>query len=69
MMTSAICTVLSAAHLRGFQSQTRQAFQSMFKLRQPGLWIFGHWHASFDRVLDGTRFICLAELEYRDIEI
>jgi hypothetical protein len=52
-----------------FPSRTRQAFQSMFELRQPELWIFGHWHASFDSVLDGTRLICLAELEYRDIEI
>jgi hypothetical protein len=61
--------VLSGRDKLDFPSRTRQAFQSMFELRQPGLWIFGHCHASFDSVLDGTRFICLAGLEYRDIEI
>jgi len=50
-------------------SRTRQAFQSMFELHRPRLWIFGHWHHSFDGVIDGTRFICLAELEARDIEV
>lgn len=52
-----------------FASRTRQAFQSMWSAHSPDLWIFGHWHKSFDHILDGTRFICLAELEYRDIEV
>lgn len=52
-----------------FASRTRQAFQAMWSAHSPQLHIFGHWHVSFDHVLNGTRFICLAELEYRDIEI
>ena len=52
-----------------FASRTRQAFQQMWSAHSPNLWIFGHWHFSFDRVLRGTRFICLAELEHRDIEL
>jgi Calcineurin-like phosphoesterase len=51
-----------------FSSRSRQAFQSMWSAYSPDLWIFGHWHRSFDQVLRGTRFICLAELEYRDIQ-
>jgi hypothetical protein len=60
---------LSGCNKLDFPSRTRQALQSMFELHQPRLWIFGHWHFSFDSVLDGTRFICLAELEHRDLDI
>lgn len=52
-----------------YPSRTRQAFQSMWSAHSPQLWVFGHWHHSFDHVFNGTRFICLAELEYRDIDI
>lgn len=53
------------------ESRSEQAFQSMWSAHAPDLWVFGHWHHSFDHVLHGgrdkgTRFVCLAELEYRD---
>jgi predicted phosphodiesterase len=44
-------------------SRTQLAFQAMWELYRPQLWIFGHHHKSFDMTLDGTRFICLNELE------
>jgi hypothetical protein len=50
-------------------SRTRQAFQSMWSAHSPEVWVFGHWHHSFDHVLNGTRFKCLAELECFDLEI
>lgn len=50
-------------------SRTRQAFGSMFYKYQPEVWLFGHWHESRDQVIDGTRFICLAELEHMDIDL
>jgi len=31
--------------------------------------IFGHWHSNADEVIDGTRFICLNELSYCDIDV
>ncbi|QIG76995.1 putative metallophosphatase protein [Rhizobium phage RHph_TM39] len=52
-----------------YPSRTRQAFQSMFEIYQPKLWIFGHWHRSARYHHNGTKFICLAELEYLDIEL
>jgi uncharacterized protein YjeT (DUF2065 family) len=61
--------LLPGVHKLDFPSRTRQAFQSMFELHKPKLWIFGHWHLSFDQVIDGTRFVCLAELECRDLSI
>jgi hypothetical protein len=59
---------------KDFPSRTRYAFQDMWSAHAPDLWIFGHYHMSFDQVLHGgrevgTRFICLAELEYRDIDL
>lgn len=52
-----------------FASRTRQAFQSMWSAHSPELWVFGHWHHSFDAVLNGTRFVCLAELETMVIDL
>lgn len=48
-------------------TRTRMAFQQMWAIHQPKLWIFGHYHISFDHILQGTRFVCLAELEYKDL--
>lgn len=59
---------------RDLFSRTRVALQEMWAAHPPELWIFGHYHVSFEQVLHhgdseaGTRFICLAELECRDID-
>lgn len=50
-------------------SRTRQAFQTMLELHRPKLWVFGHWHHSFDQVIEGTRFVCLDELETLEVDI
>ncbi len=50
-------------------SRTRQALEALHSIYAPELWIFGHWHKSVDTVIGGTRFICLNELEYVDINI
>lgn len=50
-------------------SRTREAFQKMFAMHHTKLWVFGHWHHSFDYSINGTRFVCLNELEYREFEI
>lgn len=44
------------------KTKTNQLLQSMLDFHRPKLWIFGHFHKSFDKVIDGTRFICLPEL-------
>lgn len=66
-----------ARHLFGFYkdannpSRTRQAFNTMFFQcdHKPKLWIFGHWHENLDINIFGTRFICLNELSYIDIDL
>ena len=50
-------------------SRTRQALQTMWEIHSPKLWVFGHWHSSVDRVINGCRFRCLNELEYEDIDL
>jgi predicted phosphodiesterase len=46
-----------------FKSHTRELLQGLFEIHQPRIHIFGHHHKSRDMVINGTRFICLAELE------
>lgn len=41
------------------KSITRQAFDEFFKIHKPKYWIFGHWHISFNRVLNDCNFVCL----------
>lgn len=50
-------------------TQTAEALQAMFMEHQPELWIFGHWHIPADEHIDSTRFICLPELAYVDINV
>lgn len=50
-------------------SRTQTALQAMFETHQPDLWLFGHYHVSADLVVEGTRFVCLAELEARDFDV
>jgi predicted phosphodiesterase len=53
---------------REFPSRTRQALDAMWKIHQPDVWIFGHWHHSTQKVIDKTKFICLDELETLKME-
>lgn len=54
-----------------FDSRTRHAFEAMHQHRafRPKLWLFGHWHVPFDEIISGTRFICLPELEFVDVDL
>ena len=52
-----------------FPSRTRDALDAMFKIHKPKIWLGAHWHFSFDKVIDGTRFIVLPELGYIDLDI
>jgi hypothetical protein len=65
----AVAKILSNEMKFADGSRTRQAFNSMWENWKPKLWIFGHWHQSFDQVILDTRFICLNELEYVDVNV
>lgn len=51
-----------------WNSRTATALETMFKIHKPDIWIFGHWHLPRDTFIEGTRFICLEELGYVDID-
>jgi hypothetical protein len=51
------------------RTRTQSALEMIRQVIKPELWIGGHWHFSVDKVIDGTRFICLNELQYIDLEI
>lgn len=35
----------------------------LFMIHHPKLWVFGHWHKSWRRVINGTQFVCLNQVE------
>ena len=51
-----------------YKTRTASALQVMFEFHQPELWCSGHWHFDADLVVDKTRFVCLNELSYVDVE-
>jgi Icc-related predicted phosphoesterase len=51
------------------KSKTRQALDAMFEAHKPDVWIHGHHHINKTVDIKGTRFICLAELQFIDMEI
>lgn len=53
-----------------WNSRTAIALQKMLDFHKPDVWIFGHWHMRKDMVFsDKTRFICLEECGYIDLEL
>jgi len=45
------------------KTKTRNGLQSVWEKHQPDVWIFGHHHKSKTMQMNGTKFICLSELE------
>jgi len=54
------------ASLRIIPSRTNQLLEQMFALHHPHRWVFGHYHRSWSKLIDGTVFTCLDELECLD---
>lgn len=50
-----------------YTDMTSQFLEYLFNIHKPNLWIFGHFHKSWNKVIDGTEFRCLAELETMEI--
>ena len=52
-----------------YPNRTSQALDGCLSIHKPKIWICGHYHQSKALIIDGTRFICLNELEYKDIDL
>lgn len=48
-------------------SHTQKLLEELINIHKPCIYVGGHWHCSRDEVIDGTRFICLNELEVKEI--
>lgn len=48
-------------------SRTKQLLERMFAIHQPKMWVFGHYHRSWSKTIDGTKFVCLNELGCLDL--
>lgn len=51
------------------KTRTGEYLQAMFDTHQPQEWYFGHWHVTRQFELYGTKFQCLGELDYIDVEL
>jgi len=51
-----------------FTTRTGEALERMFDAWQPKIWISGHMHKKWSRIINGTEYISLGELEYIDID-
>jgi hypothetical protein len=52
-----------------YKTRTGEALQRMFDIHSPDLWIYGHWHLNQSTIINGTKFVCLAELETMVVEL
>lgn len=72
MIVSHDCPNFVLPHLRDdgdrmYGTGTRCTLDAMYNIHKPKLHIFGHHHKSFRKVIDGTEFIGLNELETIEI--
>ena len=51
------------------KTSTRGMLQHMLDVHKPRLWVFGHHHKHRNELIGSTRFICLEELQWIDINI
>lgn len=56
-------------YIHTFPNRTSQALNTIYDYCKPDIWIFGHHHQNVDMVVGRTRFICLDELKYIDLEV
>lgn len=60
---------ISRWNSKQIKTRTAEAFQQMFEYHQPDFHFFGHWHETRQLTLFGTRFVCLGELNYIDVDL
>jgi Icc-related predicted phosphoesterase len=64
-----ISTGLSLGGKNQIKTRTGEALQAMFDIHKPDYHFFGHWHVTKQMDIQGTRFVCLGELDYVDVDL
>jgi hypothetical protein len=52
-----------------FWNRTCLALSQMFQVHKPKVWIFGHWHTSYRKIIYGTQFVGLNCNEICNLQI
>jgi predicted phosphodiesterase len=52
-----------------FTTKTSELLEMMFQSHQPKRWYFGHYHNNWASKINGTRFGCIDELSYVELEV
>lgn len=52
-----------------FTAATPKFLEALLDEHKPKLWIFGHYHISRNRKVNGTRYICLRPLEHVEMDV
>lgn len=50
-------------------SMTGKFLDNLLAIHRPKIWLFGHHHVNTTLEIDGTKFVCVGERQYLDIEI
>jgi hypothetical protein len=58
-----LCPYLLPPGSKIYENITSWALEELFNIHQPKFWRFGHFHQSWRKVINGTDFRCLNELE------
>jgi hypothetical protein len=52
-----------------YPNRTGSWFDRFFAVHQPEEWYFGHWHKTMTHKEGKTKFQCIGELDYVDVEL
>jgi len=65
------CAPHVVQRIMGFDwgGRTSRMFDRLFGQYKPRLWVFGHYHVDWEKVIDGTRFVCVGKNRYKDIPL
>jgi predicted phosphodiesterase len=47
--------------------RTQRLLQELYEIHQPDIWFFGHYHKNFQKKYGNTKFVCLNELCWADV--
>lgn len=67
-----ISDALSNVHascIEGIIPRTELAYQKIIEKHAPKYWIGGHWHMNVNKVIDGTNYVCLEELNLWTLDL
>jgi predicted phosphodiesterase len=64
-----LVSYLIGANRALLNTKTNEAMDQMFDVHQPQLWVFGHFHMNFMKIVGNTTFLCLKDDTFMDLEI